>query len=694
MDSVTIRIEPQHGPGKTDFDVLLLEKDGTQTLGLLTRDDLTKGRWTANLDAVSPPPAVDIVTRVAGAAQNGRNDPDYGEIGETLHRWLLPPGPVRQRWLALSRARQTPLYVDARQEALAQLPWELARSELPPRLRPALVNGVFRLNGLNPGAAGAYRSTWPFRILIVVGCRKEEEPDLHVAEEVRAIERTFHRLGRTVDVHCMYRPKRSEMMGWVTTFQPHIFHFAGHGGKLPGGGYGLQIDCDSDIWIWGSDAIDGDLPAAQWIPHFVFLNACRSAAERSGNWSTRRSFLAAGAKAVLGMQADMRGDLSGTLASTLYKSLAEGESLEEAIHQARTIISRELPGFDYLDWALPAMTIAEPNLKLFEPRPPPNDPAFDKCDEFESARFFANCREPRRAFTHWVYPCTPQKKPKNVLLVMGEKRTGKSHLLKWCMENWVIGGARVRYIELNDGEPKTFLSVLRQIRDGEADARDIKTQYLHAGLAQAAFRRFNWQLNNLIQTGAPGEWVEAQHPAAVIPDNYQPLTARSDKRLEKDIGAAFLEALKLAAQGNPLILVFDQLSAADPAGESLFPAHEVEQVVRHLLRPLAGAADSPVKIVLSATLAEAAYYQLSTLLPTPEVAARYEVPVDIGNDALIALAAEMMWFKEEETVKRLAGCLLSFRLPEPVPKGLARLFAVQTAMIQFPDVLNAVERMR
>ena len=33
MGSVTIRIEPQQEPGKTDFDVHLIEEDGNQTSG-------------------------------------------------------------------------------------------------------------------------------------------------------------------------------------------------------------------------------------------------------------------------------------------------------------------------------------------------------------------------------------------------------------------------------------------------------------------------------------------------------------------------------------------------------------------------------------------------------------------------------------------------------------------------------------
>src|SRR5262245_8842347 len=142
MVSVTIRIEPQ-GPGETDFHVCLIEENGNQTSERLTRADLTRGPWTANLAAASPKPAGDIVTHVADAEQKGRNHASYCQIADTLHRWLLPIGPVRDRWLALNMPR---LYVDARVDALERLPWELARTELAPRHIPALINGVYRLS--------------------------------------------------------------------------------------------------------------------------------------------------------------------------------------------------------------------------------------------------------------------------------------------------------------------------------------------------------------------------------------------------------------------------------------------------------------------------------------------------------------------------------------------------------------------
>jgi CHAT domain len=699
MVYVTIRITAQPGAGETDFDVRLIEENGTETVGVLRRADLTTGRWTANVGRVLPPPAKDkdIVSHVAGVTPDRRSHPDYDDIAKALYEWLLPAGALRQRWGQLANPR---VYVETSVDALERLPWEMACPATPPRQRPALIGGLCRLTPRDdhrvPAPATNRRSTWPFRILIVIGCAENEEDGLSIGKEVDAIERTFHPLGRTVDVHCMRRPTHAQMMKWIEHFQPHVFHFAGHGIKVAGADqYGLRIENAALAWTWSSDDIDVDLPRVRWVPTFVFLNACRSAAEQNGSWSTQRSFMSAGAKAVLGMQADIGGSVAGDFAAAMYKGLAAGANLEDAMNQARAAI----PGARQdIGWALPAMTVSERNARLFVPQPLPADESYEKCAEFEDARLFANCREPRRDFTNWACPCVTTPDPeKNVLLVLGEQNSGKSHLVKWCMENWVIGGARVRYIKVHDGTAKTFLSVLRQIRDGEADDHDIKTHYLHAGLPKPAFRKFNWHLNNLIRTGAPGEWIEAEHPEAEIPDQYQPLTALSEKQPQEEIGAFFLEALRSAAGEKPLVLVFDQLESSEGGRERLLPVDEFEQLVRRLFLPIAAAPSSLVKIAIVATNAQAAAFGLA---PTPagyaDRVARYELPIKVTDDELAALAVEMMWFKDEKWIKELATILLLRRQTRiPTPQGLARLLVVRNAIKDsFPDYYNAVERMR
>lgn len=690
MAFVTIRIAAQ-GAGQAGFVVTLIEEDDQETHAAISETNLTTGRWTANLAGTSPAPPTDIVGRLSGVAKADRSHPDFAEIAQTLFDWLIPPGDVRQRWIALNAAGQPPLHLDIRVEGLAQLPWELACSP-PPRRRPALINGLYRHTA--PPLPAAQCSSWPFRILIVVGCSGADEAELGVEEEVAAIERTFISLGRSVDVHCIYRPDKNTLRDWIRTFHPHVLHFAGHGGKLPGPGqkFGLRFDLSPplDPWVWSGSEIDVDLPAWRWSPKFVFLNACRSSAEQDGSWSVQRSFLNGGAKAALGMQADSRGDLAGVFAAKLYEQCALGKTLEEAVFEARLEVGGKIPSYEHIDWALPALDVTGRDLKLFEPRPLPNDLSFEKCSEFEETRFFANCREPRRVFTHWLYPAIQAGSTRNVLVVTGEPKCGKSHLLKWCMESWAVGGARVRYIELHTGQPKSFLSLVRQIRDGESDGK-IETEYLHARLPAAAFRRFNWELNNLLRTGQMGEWVEADQPAHEIADDMSPWTAKGEKRLESTVCARFLEALKVAAGGRPLILVFDRLGG--PNGERLLPPPDFEQFVIHLFRPIAEDPASLIKLVFSATDSEASDYKLD-LLPTDK-RVEQKVPVAFSDAQLGKLADEMLWFKNPK-VERMATQLFEFSLDTNAPKGLARLKAVLTAIenVGGRTLLDSIRRMR
>lgn len=214
MAFATILIEQQEKTTDSDSNVRLIEENGKETLGTIKRLDLTTGRWTANLDGVVAPPPSDIVTYVSGVTPDRRSHPDFNGIAETLHDWLLPPGVLRQRWASLANPR---LYVETSVEALDQLPWEMACPAKPPFQRPALIGGLCRLSP--PGARATtlmanMPSNWPFRILIVVGCKAEEELALGIGKEVDTIERTFFRLERA--------SRREQIRGQVGQLLPSL----------------------------------------------------------------------------------------------------------------------------------------------------------------------------------------------------------------------------------------------------------------------------------------------------------------------------------------------------------------------------------------------------------------------------------------------------------------------------------------
>jgi hypothetical protein len=708
---------------RNGFPLQLTEADGTRTEGLLSLAELGKGPWTVGLTSAtaeahspgapgaavaSPAPAVagpagaaspavgtlpstDILRAVASATPLQRLESKWADIGRTLFNLLFPNDSLLPRWDAL-RASRAPLFLQVEDPTLAQLPWELARST-----DPALRLGTYlTLTRHAPAASfNTSCSPWPFRILIVVGCTRQEANELNVSRECAQIERVFLPLGRSVDVRILSNPERKQLAEVVKAWHPHVLHFAGHAGQKPGTKeIGLRISRDDGDWYWTPSDVQPDLPEWDWSPAFVFLNACRTAAEVPGVWGMQRAFMSAGVKAVLTLQADVRGDHAGLFAASLYEAIAEGKALEEAAKRAREDLLNET-GDTHLDWALPSLVVSEPQMKLFRPLDPVADPEYEDCFEFNEARFYANCRPARRLLTHWFTPARPSgngTRPRNVLVLTGERSTGKSHLLKWCMESWALSNARVRYLCLHTGEKKGFLEVLRQIRDGDHGGQR-KLKYLHDALPAVHFRRFNWELNNLLRDGRPGTWDEAAHPAGVaIADELgTQFPNNGEKRPEPLVCKSFLEALHAVAAERPLILVFDQVGG--PKGERLVDPQCFVPLMDHLFRPIAASQDSRVKLVFSVTPQEKTDYAFLRL--DDSLCESYTHPYDQTKEELVDLALEMVRHEYPTEVTPLAQAVLGLPVKPGAPQGVARLGIVLHALkLSIPELENRIRRMK
>jgi hypothetical protein len=374
--------------------------------------------------------------------------------------------------------------------------------------------------------------------------------------------------------------------------------------------------------------------------------------------------------------------------------------VQAAAREARMSIYGLQQDGDLVDWALPSLSAASPSLALFTPRAPPADPDFDQCEEFESARMFANCDEGRRLLTTWLCPTRPvaaHARPAHVVLLTGSSRSGKSHLLKWAMESWILGGARVRYIELHDGTALGFVSILRLIRDGTGqNGKGL----LQRRLPTAPFRRFTWTLVNRLKTGRPGEWNEAHHPGDEVADDFTLtlLPANGEKRLEPEICAEFHAALQQVAEERPLVLVFDKFTSGN---SRLVSPDDFELIVNHLFKPIAQDKSSRVKLVFCANALEREIYKLSDLPQTVNCS----VPANITDDLLADYAVEMMRFDEtypavtastlRAKLKVLAEAVFGLpTLDDPLqqPQGMAKLGKLDSLLKQ--SGYNKPPRMR
>lgn len=701
MASATLKIFALD-PAQAGYPAELTEDGKPPVKGLLPAAAFVSGKWIVNLDVpgAPAPPApnpgdpvpkdiVETVVRTPGAARAGV---DWNSLSIALYDMLFPVGPLRTAHAGI--ADNTRLFLDIEPPELERVPWEIAKASNPSR-RLALNYKQSRLTAA-PAALPKPTSDWPFRILIFIGCSRADEVTLQVDKEVEAIRRVFIRFGRSVDVRVESRLTLEELSAVIKggpqqdRWEPHVFHFVGHTGILPDDSYGLAIDrseTDGKGWIWSQESIQQDLDLLDWKPTFVFLNACRTADEPAAAWTMQRSFIQAGARCAVTMQADVDGELAGLFAGKFYERIAAGESVQKAVSEAREVVYRANSAPNAIDWGLQSLTATEPETKLFTPRAPPPDLDYKKCQEFDDARIFANCEPSRRLLTHWICPVRTQEAPAestNVVVLTGPARSGKSHLLKWAMESWVLSGAMVRYFELHDGSPRNFLSVLRQIRDGNGK---VDGSYLQRRLPAAAFKRFNWTMKNLLTRSQPGEWVEADHPEAEINDDpaLQLLKANGEERLEPRICAEFHSALRGLAEKQPLVLVFNKLT--DGVTRLVSP-DDFSQLVTHLFKPIALEKNGRVKLVFSVSDVERDAYGLRKR-DLPQLP--YEVPTNIGKDALVNYAVEMMRFSNADFVRKLADLLLDME-DEKQRVGMARLGKIRETLSK--KDLDDVERMQ
>jgi hypothetical protein len=171
MASVTLKISALDG-ARGGFPVTLIESG---------QPDLP-----AVLPAAAFAGAQDLTNTVLETEGQNRPAVDWPALGLKLFDLLIPEGPLRDRYKTCGVG--STLYLDIEPDDLARVPWELARSTAPEQ-RLALNLALSRLH--KSGAAPGTSSPWPFRILILIGCAKSEEPKLQVDKEADLIERVF-----------------------------------------------------------------------------------------------------------------------------------------------------------------------------------------------------------------------------------------------------------------------------------------------------------------------------------------------------------------------------------------------------------------------------------------------------------------------------------------------------------------------
>jgi hypothetical protein len=244
---------------------------------------------------------------------------------------------------------------------LAKLPWELLRSDDwdPPYLNLSVATSVVR--SLRTGVAGVDRVRRPLKVLFM-----ESNPSgtakLDLSTEIQALLRK-DRAGE-IEIERVDGSTLEALGKHVKHFNPHVFHFMGHGvgGDLlferPGGDAAAGAGRDEGR----AERVDAARLFAQLRPKdgavsqlkLVFLNACETG--KTEDFSDVASYLMRnGVPAVVAMQKIVLDAAAIAFSEVFYTKLVEGATLDHATTLGRLAIDEKLKDKAPLEWATPML---------------------------------------------------------------------------------------------------------------------------------------------------------------------------------------------------------------------------------------------------------------------------------------------------------------------------------------------------
>jgi CHAT domain len=568
MKTVVITVEPESAE-QDGFPVHLSLMENVN--GAWNEQRLASAVIPTDLSVDNPP--LDPIENAPLKAENLRefllqeteSSKRFQPMGQYLFRLL---GDAGEKWKDLRNTdkagdkEKMRTILNIKPETLRRLPWELMITDNMPlfadRSYPFVRGGI----DFNRKEAA---QKWPLRALVVVGAR-EDDSAVKAKDEVAGIERGFvcltRRVGRVIDWEVLWNPTRAEISDALTTYQPHIFHFIGHGGESANNPV-LELWDREERTNKDWTLMDISAALTNHTPRFAFINSCRSndpqtrANDQEKNWAIADGFVNAGVPAVLGMQGDIRGDAAAIFATKLYEALAEQKPLDVAIAEARQGVSNNL-GFDRRDWALASLllSVLPEHLLPVEFDVDPERLDLIRSDKDLRKFFdFVDRRPERRSVWKELNPVVQAQAQKNLLVILGDEDVGKSALVHCFLELCAVHDRQLIYVDLKD-QSKNFIDIFRMIRDGNPQGSVIS----HPLKNRAAFNRFTYDLNHLLNGKLPPE------PQGGLPNDIQDeglsldlVTEKGNENFIEAIFSSFRAALKQAAIAEPLILVLDQM---------------------------------------------------------------------------------------------------------------------------------------
>lgn len=316
--------------------------------------------------------------------------------------------------------------LDLRTPELEALPWELLRRDDEYLFTDSHVPWSIETSvKQSKNATEAKPFELPLRVLVVIG-HEPDDPKVRGDDELRVLEDTLHPCQVQMLLRVLVRPDPQDIERALEEFQPHVFHFIGHG-ELKNGRAVFRVFSNrraklsqppNDVW-------DAERVTAVFkrngAPRLVILNACEAGSPQTTS-NLIQAFLKAGARFVIAMQAEIMSTAALTFSERLYEHIVQQRPLDVAVAEARHALGNLAQGNDKTQWPIARLVVKrdiEIEVLPFEPARLP-----------KAASDFVQRWNERK--TAWDGLCCTSR----LLVVQGPPKTGKTELLKIMAETW------------------------------------------------------------------------------------------------------------------------------------------------------------------------------------------------------------------------------------------------------------------
>lgn len=250
---------------------------------------------------------------------------------------------------------------------LAELPWEY--------LFDADENHFLVLSKYTPivrylekaASEQPLRIDLPLRILVMIADAEDVVPRLKVEQERERVQEALSSLQhqKLVKVDWLRQAAAPELLRRLREGQYHIFHFVGHGWfDETNAANGLVLANQGRGGKVAKDRLGVVLRDVASL-RLVFLNACESARAIHGQpfGGVAQHLVQQGVPAVVAMQFPVTDDSAIIFAEEFYRSLADGDSVDTALTEARKII---YANGSAMEWGIPVLFSRSSDNRLFD----------------------------------------------------------------------------------------------------------------------------------------------------------------------------------------------------------------------------------------------------------------------------------------------------------------------------------------